>query len=307
MNFLQLSLFLITVSGLFIYFGVNPITILDEIIDFMTHRKMTLKDRVMLSNRLKKRNSMLDVISSAQKTLTINNKGNQFLMYCVASVICFGAGIMIGTLLDNPFGSVVLSVGFAYMPFLLVRFLSYSYQRSLNGELETALSVITTAYQHNEDLFGVIKDNIVHVKEPLSTVFEDFVFEIEYINPSLKNAIQVMRRKIDNKTWQQWCDALLLCQENKTMRSALNPIVHKFSDIRIVSEDLSYALYDPLKELVIMGSFLLGTPFFIYFASQDWYELLMTTKVGQVTQALNWLLLFVSLHAGVMHSKPVSY
>lgn len=307
MGLLHFVLFFVFVVGAFIYFSINPMQMLDEVISVFGSRRLTLKDRVILARKTKKRNSFLDVIASSQKTLTINNKGNQFLMYCAISLGAFFVGILVGLLLGNPFAMVTLAICFAYSPFLAIRFMSYSYQRQLNGELETALSVITTAYQHNEDLFGVIEANVSHIKDPLSSIFKEFLFKVEHANISMKSAIQMMSRQIDNRTWNQWCDTLILCQEDKTMRSALFPIVHKFSDIRIVSEDLSYALYDPLKELAIMCSFLLLTPVFIYFASVDWFDLLWTAKVGQCTIALNFLLMFVCLHAGVMHSKPVSY
>lgn len=304
---LKLFLAIIFISGCFIYFRINPITMVSEVIGLLTGRRLTLKAQIQESKQKRRKNRLLDVIASSQQTLTISNKANQFPIYCTISGGGFVGGIILGALMNNPFAIPVLALGLAYLPFLIIRFLSYSYQRQLNGELETALSVITSAYQHNEDLIGVIADNVDYVKDPIREVFREFVFDVEDVNQGISNSIQIMKRKIQNTTWDQWCDTLILCQENKTMRSALTPIINRFSDVRIVSEDLAFALYDPLKELIIMSLFLIATPIFIYFASAEWFELLTTTTVGQIMIALNILVVFICLHAGIIHSKPVSY
>lgn len=302
----RIFLALVFVAGCFIYFQISPMIMLDEIMGILSGRRLTYKDQVKDRKRKKKRSTFVDIIASSKKTLIISDKGNQFPVYCIISFAGAIAGILLGSLLGNPYVMPVFAIGFAYTPFLIVRLLSYSYQRKLNAELETALSIITTAYQNNENFVAVVTENLHYIKHPIRKVFDEFVFQVE-INPSVATVVQAMSLKIVNDTWHEWCDTVTLCQSNKTLRSTLNPIINKFSDIRIVTEDLSYELYDPLKELVIMSSFLLLTPAFIFFASKEWYDLFMHTPVGQIIFAIDMAALFLCLHAGIIHSRPVEY
>ena len=65
-----------------------------------------------------------------------------------------------------------------------------------------------------------------------------------------------MKTKIDNEVFHEWCDSLILCQSDRSLKSTLTPIVNKLSDMRVVNADLEYLITGPRKEFISMVVFL---------------------------------------------------
>ena len=67
--------------------------------------------------------------------------------------------------------------------------------------------------------------------------------------------------RIDNTVFQEWCDALIACQHDRSLKTTLTPIVSKLSDMRVVNGELETMDYDVL----IGGEYkLLLEPFAFY-------------------------------------------
>ena len=56
----------------------------------------------------------------------------------------------------------VMAVGFLFLPFWYVKLTASHYKRDVSAELETALSVITTAYLRTEDIVTAVEENIAY-------------------------------------------------------------------------------------------------------------------------------------------------
>ena len=54
-----------------------------------------------------------------------------------------------------------------------------------------------------------------------------------------------MKPKLDNYVFREWVDAAIACQDDKSLKSTLTPIIGKLSDMRIVAAELDYLLYEP--------------------------------------------------------------
>ena len=57
-----------------------------------------------------------------------------------------------------------MAVGFLFLPFWYVKLTANHYKRDVSAELETALSVITTAYLRTEDIVTAVEENIAYLK-----------------------------------------------------------------------------------------------------------------------------------------------
>lgn len=307
MDKLQILALVLFAVGVVIYFEMSPLKIMEEAIAAFSKKRVTLK-RIVKKDKNKGRDrDLVTMIVSAKNTLTITGKGDQFPIYCLISAAGFVFGIFVGGLLDNQFATPVLAVGFAVAPFTIIRVLSYSYKKELNRELETTLSIITTSYLRQESFYKAVKENINYLQGNMKDIFSAFIYDIEDLNVNIIRAIDDMSQKIDNDTWHEWCDNVALCQGNRDLRSILPPIINKFSDVRSVTEDLSYALYGPVKELAVMCLILLGTIPGMYALNNAWFAALMYSTPGKIVLALDFMVIFIVLNAGVKHSKPVEY
>jgi hypothetical protein len=50
-----------------------------------------------------------------------------------------------------------MAIGFMFIPFWYVRITQTHFKKAISAELETALSIITTAYLRNEDILTAAK------------------------------------------------------------------------------------------------------------------------------------------------------
>jgi hypothetical protein len=67
----------------------------------------------------------------------------------------------------------VLAVGMMFIPFWYVRLTATHYKKNIASELETALSIITTAYLRNEDILTAAEESVQY-SFPVRSVFAEF-------------------------------------------------------------------------------------------------------------------------------------
>ena len=209
--------------------------------------------------------------------------------------------------LGNFFLAPVMAVGFLFLPFWYVKLTANHYKRDVSAELETALSVITTAYLRTEDIVTAVEENIAYLNPPVSRVFQDFLIQIKMVNPDVQAALRILRGRIDNEVFREWCDAVSDCQHDRSLKTTLPPIVSKLSDMRNVNAELEYMIAEPRKEFMIMVVFVVGNIPLMYLLNQDWYDVLMHTVLGQCILAATAAAIFISAGFVVKLTRPIEY
>ncbi|TYQ17846.1 UNVERIFIED_CONTAM: hypothetical protein Cloal_0218 [Acetivibrio alkalicellulosi] len=304
MNFIA---FFGLLTGCFIIFSISPLNIIDLLGNLFKSKKPTIKEKIEEATNKKKQKGLRLLIQEAKQILIATNKSNQFNMLCIFSFVFFLLGAMIAVSINNYILIPVLAGGLSLIPFWYVKFTGIFYKKHLNVELETALSVITTSYMRSESIITAVEENINYINHSVSEVFRSFLTETKLINSNIKMALEVLKFKIDNDVYREWVDAVIACQEDKSLKSTLIPIVSKLSDIRIVGAELDYLLYEPMKEFITMAILLIGNVPLMYFLNRSWYETLMNTSVGKVILTLCTLVIFISLSAAIRLTKPIEY
>ena len=210
-------------------------------------------------------------------------------------------------MLNNVLMVPVMAVGFAMLPFWYVMFTANFYKKQLNAELETALSIITTSYLRNENFITAVEENVSYLNPPVCDVFRQFLAQTNLINADLRLALDSIKYKIASDVYREWLDAVVACQDDKTLKTTLTPIISKLSDMRVVSAELDMLLYEPMKEFITMALLLVGNIPLIYFLNRDWFDTLMNTIVGKGVSAISAAALFVSLAAVIRLTRPIEY
>lgn len=181
------------------------------------------------------------------------------------------------------------------------------FQKDVSSELETALSIITTAYLRSEDILTSVEENLEYLNPPVKTVFADFVSRIRLIDPDLEAALEELKGKIENDVFMEWVDALKSCLYDRSLKTTLTPIVVKLSDMRIVNAELEYLVFEPRKEFITMVVLAVGNIPLLYFLNQSWYDTLMHTIPGQIMLAVIGAIIFVSTACVIKLTKPIEY
>ena len=295
------------IAGAFILLGLSPIAFTDGLFGFLIKRPKSIKDEINEAAKRKKPSFLRREITEAQDILALTGRSSRFSLVCACSLLLFAIGASIAILMQNVFLVPVLAIGLMFLPFWYIRLTATHYKKNIAAELETALSIITTAYLRNEDILTAVEENIQYLNPPVQGVFKDFLARIKLINPDVDAALKAMKPKIENEVFQEWCDAMTACQYDRSLKTTLTPIVGKLSDMRIVNSELEYLVFEPRKEFIIMALLVVGNIPLMYFLNKSWYETLMHTAVGQIVLAVCAAAIFISTAFVIKLTKPIEY
>ena len=294
-------------AGFFILIGITPMEFTADVYGKLTDRPKSLRDEVGEFTRRKKQSYLRREIAEVQSILKVTNRTSRFPMLCAMSLLCFAIGVSIAIMLSNLFLIPVMAAGFMFLPFWWIKLTASHFKRDIASELETALTIITTAYLRNEDILTAVEENIAYLNPPVLSVFKSFVSRIRLVDPDVTAALRDLKDKIDNAVYSEWCDALIACQFDRSLKTTLTPIVGKLSDMRIVNGELENMVFEPRKEFIIMQILVIGNIPLMYFLNQDWYHTLMYTPFGQIIITICVAAIFISTALVIKLTQPIEY
>ena len=146
------------ITGAFLILGLKPMKFTDGLFGFLMQKPRTIKEEINEATSRKKPGVFRREIRAAQEILAMTGRESRFSMICAASLSLFCLGGSLAILMGNYFLAPVLAVGFLFFPFWYVRLTAGHYKKNVAAELETALSIITTAYLRNEDILTAVEE-----------------------------------------------------------------------------------------------------------------------------------------------------
>jgi Flp pilus assembly protein TadB len=307
MTTLLLFAFIGLVAGGFHLMALSPFDFAGDIAGLFRGRKKTLAQKIKEAANTKRAKGIRKTVLETGEILEITGKQHLFGTLTVFSSLLFITGTFFSLAMNNVLMIPVMAVGFSLLPFWYVMFTANFYRKQLNAELETALSIITTSYLRSENFILAVEENISYLNPPVCDVFKAFLAQTRLINADLRLALENIRYKVASEVYREWIDAVIACQEDKTLKTTLTPVISKLSDMRVVSAELDILLYEPMKEFITMALLLVGNIPLIYFLNRDWFDTLMNTVAGKGILAVSAAALFVSLAAVIRLTRPIEY
>ena len=302
-SFIALLLFIISIVLLL---KLTPERITEDLTKIITPEQ-SLHDRVKIAQGKKKFRKISQEFKSIQEALTTIGKDRQFTLVCAASLILFITGIVLSMFIGNIFLMPVFTAVMACVPFIYVKSSLAYYKKHVEEEIETALSIITTSYVRSDDIVTAVSENIGYLKPPVKDIFGSFVSESTTINSDIKAALRHLQERIDNQIYREWCDTLIACQDDRTLKTSLMPIVNKLTDVRIVNNELKTILAEPKKEYMMMVELVIGNIPLLYLLNKEWYQTLMETLFGKLVLAICGLVILITALLCVKYVKPLEY
>ena len=298
--------FLLLAAGTVILLGITPETVTDDMMRFISP-KQTLRDKAQIAKGRKKSRRITREILHIKEALEVTGKGRQFTIACAASVVLVVAGCIIAVLLNNWFLIPVFAVAFAMLPFLFAKSTISAYEKHIREEMETALSIITTSYIRSDDIVGAFSENVTYLKPPMREIFQGFIGDATMISSDVKEAIRNLKEKVDNDIYREWCDTLIACQDDRTLKDTLLPIVSKLTDVRIVNNELKTMLGEVRKEYWMMVVLVIANIPLLYVLNKDWYHALMFTLPGKIVLAVCAVVILVTTLLMMKYTRPIEY
>lgn len=306
MTFIYFICFLLITVGVIILLRLNPEKITDDLMRFVSP-KQTLREKVLTAKGKKRSRKLTVELNRIRDALEQTGKGGQFSIACAASVVLMILGCILAIMIDNAFLIPVFAIAFAMIPFAYAKRTVNYYDNHIKEELETSLSIITTSYVRTDDIVTAVKENMQHLKPPVKEIFAGFVAENMMISADIKQSIRHLKEKVSNSIFGEWCDTLIACQDDRTLKDTLMPIVSKLTDVRIVNNEIKGMLVAARTEYFMMAAMVVGNIPLLYFLNKDWYAALMDTTLGKIVLAVCGLAIIVTAMLMFRFTKQVEY
>lgn len=303
---LYLLCFILLVAGTFLILELTPENVTDDIMH-MVVPEQTLRDKVLIAQKKKKSRKITKALLHMREALTATGKSNQFTVTCAASLMLMIAGCIAAVLIDNFFMIPVFAVAFAALPFFFAKNTISAYDKHIREEMETALSIVTTSYIRSDDIVGAVKENLTYLKPPIREIFSGFVGDAMMISSDTKAVLRNMQERIDNDIFAEWCDTLIACQDDRTLKDTLLPIVSKLTDVRIVNNELKTMLDAVQKEYWTMVLLVVGNIPLIYALNKEWFNSLMFSTPGKLVLAICGMTIVITAMFMMKFTKPIEY
>lgn len=306
MTALYITGFVLFVIAVIALLGLTPEQVNNDISLFFDKQE-TLKDKALTARGKKKKSKILLEIERMRRALQETGKEKQFSLACTAAMLLMIAGFIVAIAIDNMFLIPVLAVAFALIPFAYLAKTISIYETQVREEIETALSIITTSYVRSDNLISAVKENITYLKPPVKGIFESFLIEATVISPDIRMSIHNLKDKVKNSIFEEWCDTLISCQNDRTLKDTLMPVVSKLTDVRLVNNSLKTMLAETRREYWMMVAMVLANIPLLYCINKDWYDALMYTTIGKAVIAVCGVVIIITAIRMNKITKPVEY
>lgn len=288
------------------FFKLTPEQVSYDVISIITPND-SLRDKARNMRGNKKKHPIYKKLIRMKTALAVTGKSKQFTLVCCASLLLFAGGAILSILINNIFLLPVLSIAFALLPFFYTTSTLSYYEKHTKEELETTLSIISTSYIRSDDIVSAVGENIAYIKPPLREVFQAFVGDATAVSSNTKRALMNLKDKIDDEIFDEWCDTLIQCQDDRTLKDTLQPVVAKLTDVRVVNNELRTMLSSVRNEYWMMVALVAGNIPLLYFLNREWFNTLMFTTPGKVVLGICGMVILITALFMMKFTKPIAY
>lgn len=306
MTVVYLLCFLLIAIGSVLILGLTPERVSDDLMRFASPEP-TLREKVLTAKGKKKSSKLTASLNRIKDALESTGKGSQFTVACAASLGLMIIGCVVAVAIDNLLLIPVFAIAFALIPFAFAKRTINYYDNHVSDELETALSIITTSYVRSDDIVTAVKENVQYLKPPVRDIFACFVAENSMISANIKQSIKHLREKVKNSIFKEWCDTLIACQDDRTLKDTLMPVVAKLTDVRLANNEIKGLLFAARTEYFMMAGMVMANIPLLYVLNKDWYNALMYTMLGKIVMAICAGAILVTALLMLRYTKPIEY
>jgi len=303
---MSLLTLLVIIFGIYniLHLSANQIT--QDILSIVNKEK-TISKKALLAQGKVKPSKLEKAIREIEYALEITNKQHMFSTICFISIMLFVSGIIFAVLIGNYVLMPIFAVGFSLIPYAYTKSTVSAFNKHTKEELETSLSVITSSYIRTDNLIFAVQENIDNLKQPVKGIFKDFLGQSKLINSNMGMAIQNLRDKIDNSIFHEWCDILMACQEDHTLKETLYPVTEKLTDVRIINGELEVLTAKPKNEFIGVIFLVYAIIPLLYFLNKEWFFVLFKTIQGKISFGITMFVTFISILKVIKHTRPIEY
>lgn len=298
--------FFLSVAGIILILRLTPEQVTEDLIRTAACRR-TLRSRSLQAKGKKKSYQLSVELHRIYDALEAAGKGSSFTVVVAASAFLLLIGCVVAVSIQNVFLVPVFACAFSLLPFAMVKRTVRYYEKHIRQELETALSMITNSYIRSDDIVLAVKENLEYLKPPLKEIFAAFVAENTMITADIRQALRGLKEKINHTVFHEWCDTAIACQDDRTLKDTLMPVVAKLTDIRLVNSEVRGIMTAARTEYCMMAAMVAANLPILYVLNREWYQVLVGTMAGKLVLGFCGMTILVTALMMLRYTKPIEY
>ena len=268
-------------------------------ITFRAERKAKIKS-FKKQSRLSK---LVDKLLSKCASL-ISNSQMPKTAYYILTVACAVGGYFAGKVVFSSL-PIALAVGtFGLIVPLL--FFSFRQTKANTAKLErlaSSMMILSNSYVVTEDFITTVRDNLEILEYP--EPFKDFLTYVTLMDSSVATGLRRMEAKVNNPYFSQWIDALVLAQDDRSLKYVTVTVVDSMHDVLSVQAESDAAMYAVWRDYLMTLIMIFSVPLIFKFTLADAYLTLTGSLVGQSMFILLLAAVIFSVFRALKINKPL--
>ena len=224
--------------------------------------------------------------------------------YYILTVVCAVGGYCAGKVIFSSF-PIALAVGtFGLIAPLL--FFSFRQTKAKTAQLErlaSSMMILSNSYVVTEDFITSVRDNLEILEYP--EPFKDFLTYVTLMDSSVATGLRRMEAKVDNPYFSQWIDALVLAQDDRSLKYVTVTVVDSMHDVLSVQAESDAAMYAVWRDYLMTLIMIFSVPLIFKFTLADAYLTLTGSLVGQSMFILLLAAVIFSVFRALKINKPL--
>lgn len=224
--------------------------------------------------------------------------------YYILTVVCAVGGYCAGKVIFSSF-PIALAVGtFGLIAPLL--FFSFRQTKAKTAQLErlaSSMMILSNSYVVTEDFITSVRDNLEILEYP--EPFKDFLTYVTLMDSSVGNGLRRMEAKVNNPYFSQWIDALVLAQDDRSLKYVTVTVVDSMHDVLSVQAESDAAMYAVWRDYLMTLIMIFSVPLIFKFTLADAYLTLTGSLVGQSMFILLLAAVIFSVFRALKINKPL--
>lgn len=224
--------------------------------------------------------------------------------YYILTVVCAVGGYCAGKVIFSSF-PIALAVGtFGLIAPLL--FFSFRQTKAKTAQLErlaSSMMILSNSYVVTEDFITSVRDNldILEYPEP----FKNFLTYVTLMDSSVGKGLRRMQAQVNNVYFSQWVDALVLAQDDRSLKYVTVTVVDSMHDVLSVQAESDAAMYAVWRDYLMTLIMIFSVPLIFKFTLADAYLTLTGSLVGQSMFILLLAAVIFSVFRALKINKPL--
>ena len=296
---------------IYVYFAVFVLLIASAVCLLRLDRSIVVSAKAFLDRQAKARGFkkqskvsqwLKSRIAKCCELITVSNMPLAF--YCLLSLGCGFGGYAAGKMIFSSFPIALAVATFGLIaPLLFFGFRQTKAHNAWLGRLASSMMILSNSYVTTEDFIVSVRDNLDTLDYPAP--FREFLTYVTYMDSDVKAGLRRLDEQIRNPYFSQWIDALILAQDDRSLKYTCISVVDSMHDVLQVQAESDAAMYAVWRDYLLTLILIFSVPLVFKFTLADAYVTLTTSTVGQGLFILLLISVFYSVLRALKINRPL--